>query len=261
MNSRSLSFDSNSECYYDYLLKDVLNGVFSIQVEKEVVAVETPEKEKSLPVPTVKPPKVEAPPKDKKTKKRNLLTCDYPGCCYICDTPACMSNHKRSHTKETIYSCSHPDCHAQFSSKNALKYHEAMHDGIQLFRCPYKGCDYCCSNKQYLPTHIRTHTGDNPFKCTYPGCTYSCKQKPILARHMKTHNPSLPYRCKEPRCTFACSTSAELNAHIMKVHDWFVCCDCNDHRLSLSRECKTMWIYPFMNTHPNKQLHKQNRYS
>ena len=76
MINRSLSFDNNSESYYDYLLKDILNGVYSIQVEKEVIAVETPEKEKPLPVPTVNPPKAEPQPKEKKMKKKKLLTCN-----------------------------------------------------------------------------------------------------------------------------------------------------------------------------------------
>ncbi|XP_037051458.1 zinc finger protein 236-like [Bradysia coprophila] len=122
--------------------------------------------------------------KQRKLKRRNLLSCQY--------------------------------CGKQFTKNCLLIRHERIHNGHKPFQCDR--CDRSFAQKNTLVIHQRRHSDHRMYQC--PHCPQTFVQKGNLLSHVakchtyKEGEPSFP--CNQCSCTF--KKIGTLNAHISKFH-------------------------------------------
>ena len=163
--------------------------------------------------------------------------CDHCGNRFY--TADALNSHVITHVRDKQYKCSHCD-HATHTEILLAKHIKNMHVDQDPFICNI--CGATTKFKDSMDAHQRRHYDERPFKCTE--CSHTsisasdmarhkmihkerafqcgvCQKKFVykrqLNRHIVIHTGEKNFACLH--CTFKCNVSANLNKHMLNIHN------------------------------------------
>ncbi|XP_077908892.1 zinc finger protein 692 isoform X3 [Ictidomys tridecemlineatus] len=121
---------------------------------------------------------------DEKAAKRELMSCDFPGCGRIFSNRQYLNHHKKyQHIHQKSFCCPEPACGKSFNFKKHLKEHVKLHSDTRDYICEF--CARSFRTSSNLVIHRRIHTGEKPLQCEI--CGFTCRQKASLNWHRRKH--------------------------------------------------------------------------
>ncbi|XP_051851621.1 zinc finger protein 692 isoform X3 [Antechinus flavipes] len=152
----------------------------------------------------------------RKTAKRELLPCDFPGCGKIFSNRQYLNHHKKyQHIHQKSFSCPEPSCGKSFNFKKHLKEHVKLHSDTRDYICEF--CARSFRTSSNLIIHRRIHTGEKPLQCEI--CGFTCRQKASLNWHRRKHEEAaaaFQYPCEF--CGKKFEKPDNVIAHCSKSH-------------------------------------------
>ncbi|XP_074121077.1 zinc finger protein 692 isoform X2 [Sminthopsis crassicaudata] len=156
------------------------------------------------------------PKRIRKTAKRELLPCDFPGCGKIFSNRQYLNHHKKyQHIHQKSFSCPEPSCGKSFNFKKHLKEHVKLHSDTRDYICEF--CARSFRTSSNLIIHRRIHTGEKPLQCEI--CGFTCRQKASLNWHRRKHEEAaaaFQYPCEF--CGKKFEKPDNVIAHCSKSH-------------------------------------------
>ncbi|XP_055972778.1 zinc finger protein 692 isoform X1 [Sorex fumeus] len=156
------------------------------------------------------------PKRIRKTAKRELLPCDFPGCGRIFSNRQYLNHHKKyQHIYQKSFSCPEPACGKSFNFKKHLKEHIKLHSDTRDYICEF--CARSFRTSSNLVIHRRIHTGEKPLQCEI--CGFTCRQKASLNWHRRKHaetEAALRFPCEF--CGKRFEKPDSVAAHCSKSH-------------------------------------------
>ncbi|KAM9003317.1 zinc finger protein 692 isoform X3 [Sarcophilus harrisii] len=156
------------------------------------------------------------PKRIRKTAKRELLPCDFPGCGKIFSNRQYLNHHKKyQHIHQKSFSCPEPNCGKSFNFKKHLKEHVKLHSDTRDYICEF--CARSFRTSSNLIIHRRIHTGEKPLQCEI--CGFTCRQKASLNWHRRKHEEAaaaFQYPCEF--CGKKFEKPDNVIAHCSKSH-------------------------------------------
>eukprot|EP00897_Mesotaenium_endlicherianum_P008697 jgi/Mesen1/7856/ME000042S07302 len=89
-----------------------------------------------------------------KKRARNTYACQVCGA--VCQKPAHLEAHLRTHTDERPFVCHISTCEARYKRQDHLNRHLLTHQG-PTFQCTVVGCGIKCTSSSNLQRHLRRH--------------------------------------------------------------------------------------------------------
>ncbi|XP_046309841.1 zinc finger protein 692 isoform X6 [Marmota monax] len=124
------------------------------------------------------------PKRIRKAAKRELMSCDFPGCGRIFSNRQYLNHHKKyQHIHQKSFCCPEPACGKSFNFKKHLKEHVKLHSDTRDYICEF--CARSFRTSSNLVIHRRIHTGEKPLQCEI--CGFTCRQKASLNWHRRKH--------------------------------------------------------------------------
>uniref|UniRef100_A0A8D2CTV7 Zinc finger protein 692 n=1 Tax=Sciurus vulgaris TaxID=55149 RepID=A0A8D2CTV7_SCIVU len=124
------------------------------------------------------------PKRIRKAAKRELMSCDFPGCGRIFSNRQYLNHHKKyQHVHQKSFCCPEPACGKSFNFKKHLKEHVKLHSDTRDYICEF--CARSFRTSSNLVIHRRIHTGEKPLQCEI--CGFTCRQKASLNWHRRKH--------------------------------------------------------------------------
>ncbi|XP_071463306.1 zinc finger protein 692-like isoform X1 [Marmota flaviventris] len=161
-----------------------LSGTPSVAQQTEPLASPTSQSSSALTPDWDKDTAQIGPKRIRKAAKRELMSCDFPGCGRIFSNRQYLNHHKKyQHIHQKSFCCPEPACGKSFNFKKHLKEHVKLHSDTRDYICEF--CARSFRTSSNLVIHRRIHTGEKPLQCEI--CGFTCRQKASLNWHRRKH--------------------------------------------------------------------------